>query len=402
MGGKEIPLLPIRILDLTDESASFCSRLLARLGAEVIKIEQPGGSLSRNIGPFCEFAIPPENSLFFWYHNADKKSITLDLKHNRGREIFKRLTATADVIVESFPAGYLERAGLHYDVLKKINHGIILASVTGFGQSGPYKDYKSCDLVSSAMGGHMFVCGCPDQPPLRLYGQQTYFINSLFAVVGIQIALFQRRTTGYGQHVDISSQEAVSSTLEYMLTGYFADGTIPVRNGNIYRNGLAAVFPCRDGFIFMTFGREWNTLIELLESEHMAGELTGDDWQDEEYRITHVERIVETLTKWTMSHTVTDLFDLGQLMHFPWAPVSSPDEIFYNPQLRERGFFIDVEHPEYKRSFTYPGEPWSFSGVERVKQVRAPLRGEHNYAVYHDELGISGEEIEKLAGDNII
>jgi benzylsuccinate CoA-transferase BbsE subunit len=402
MGGKEIPLLPIRILDLTDEPASFCSRLLARFGADVIKIEKPGGSRSRNIGPFYESARPPENSLFFWYHNADKKGITLNLEYDRGKDIFRKLVVTADVIVESFPSGYLERLGLHYDVLKQVNPGIILASVTGFGQSGPYKNYKSCDLVSQAMGGQMSLCGSPDQPPLRLYGQQSYYINSLVAAVGIQIALFQRRITGYGQQVDISSQEAVSSTLEYMLAGYFVDEIIPVRSGNVSWNGSAAVFPCRDGFIFITFGREWSTLMELLESEHMADELTESDWQDEEYRIAHVERIVEVIMKWTMSHTVADLFELGQLMRFPWAPVSTPDEVFHSPHLRERGFFVDVEHTELKRSFPYPGEPWRFSGVEPVNTVRAPFKGEHNYAIYHDELGISGKEIEKLAEDNVI
>jgi crotonobetainyl-CoA:carnitine CoA-transferase CaiB-like acyl-CoA transferase len=194
----------------------------------------------------------------------------------------------------------------------------------------------------------------------------------------------------------------VSSTLEYMLAGYFVDEIIPVRSGNVSWNGSSAVFPCREGFIFMTFGREWSTLIELLESEHMAGELTEADWQNEEYRIAHVERIVEVITKWTMSHTVADLFELGQLMRFPWAPVSTPDEVFHSPQLRERGFFVEVEHHELKRFFTYPGEPWRFSGVEPVSTVRAPFKGEHNYAVYHDELGISGKDIEKLAEDNVI
>jgi benzylsuccinate CoA-transferase BbsE subunit len=402
MSGKEIPLLSIRVLDLAGERTSFCSKLLAGMGAEVIKIEPPGGDRSRTIGPFCKYSSYPDNSLFFRYHNTGKKSITLDLEHNRGRELFKSLIAQADVLIESFAPGYLETIGLHYTVLHDINPRIVMASVTGFGQNGPYSCYKSCDLVSSAMGGQMSVCGIPEGYPLKLYGHQSFYIASLFSAVGILIALLQRRTTGYGQWLDLSTHEAVTSTLEHVMMRYFNDGVVPVRSGNVYWNGSASVLPCKDGFIFLTFGREWDTLVELLESENMAEDLTKEKWKEEEYRTTRIAHILEVLEKWTSTHTVAELFETGQLMRFPWAPVNSPEDLFDDPQLGACGFFVDVEHPVQKRSFLYPGMPWRFSGFHPGKQERAPLTGEHNYEIYHDELGIPADEIERLAQAQII
>ena len=402
MSGKDIPLLSIRVLDLAGERASFCSKLLAGMGAEVVKIEPPGGDPSRTTDSFCKFSLYPDSSLSFLYHNTGKKSITLDLEHNKGRELFKSLITHADVLVESSEPGYLETLGLHYTVLQEINPRIIMASVTGFGQNGPYSHYRSCDLVSSAMGGQMFVCGTPDKHPLKLYGNQSFYIASLFSTVGILIALLQRRTTGCGQWLDLSTHEAVTSTLEHVMMRYFNDGVVPVRSGNVYWNGTASVLPCKDGFILLTFGREWDTLIELVERENMAEDLTEEKWKEEEYRTAHIGHVIEVLTKWTSSHTVAELFETGQLMRFPWAPVNSPEDLFDDPQLNARNFFVHVEHPEYNRSFLYPGLPWSFSGFHSGKLERAPLPGEHNYKIYHNELGIPADEIERLAQARII
>jgi crotonobetainyl-CoA:carnitine CoA-transferase CaiB-like acyl-CoA transferase len=402
MSGKDIPLLSIRVLDLAGERASFCSKLLAGMGAEVTKIEPPGGELSRTTAPSGKSPLHPESSLFFLYNNTGKKSITLDLEQDRGRELFKLLIARADVLVESFVPGYLEALGLQYTVLQSLNPRIIMASVTGFGQNGPYSRYRSCDLVSSAMGGQMFVCGTPDKYPLKLYGNQSFYIASLFSAAGILIALQQRRTTGYGQWLDLSTHEAVTSTLEHVMMRYFDDGVVPARTGNVYWNGTASVFPCKDGFIFLTFGREWDTLLELLGRENLAEDLTGEEWREEEYRTAHIDHIVEVLARWTSLHTVAELFETGQLMRFPWAPVNSTEALFDDPQLGARNFFVDVEHPEYNRSFLYPGLPWRFSSYCTRKQERAPLPGEHNYKIYHDEIGISAEEIERLAQAQII
>ncbi|MBM4307164.1 MAG: CoA transferase, partial [Deltaproteobacteria bacterium] len=207
----------IRIIDLADEKASFCTKLLADMGACVIKVERPGGDLSRKIGPFLGNFPHPERSLFFLYHNTNKLGITLNLEHPEGKGIFRRLVDRADVLVESYLPGYLKELGLGFEILSRTNPKLILVSVTGFGQEGPRSQYKSCDIVSSAFGGQMYVSGSPSTPPLKPFGEQSYYAASLFAAIGILLALRKRNRSGEGEHIDISLQEAVVSTLEHIM-----------------------------------------------------------------------------------------------------------------------------------------------------------------------------------------
>ena len=402
LGSDTSLLANLRVLDLADEKASFCSKLLAGMGAEVVKVESPGGDSSRTIGPFWENTPNPNKSLSFWYNNTDKLGITLNLETERGKDIFLRLAGKADVVVETFPPGYLKELSLDYKTLTEINPGIILASITGFGQTGPYSKYKSCDIVASALGGQMFVCGTPDASPVRLFGQQSYYVASLFAAVGILMALRNRHHNGKGQHIDISLQEAVAATLDHVMVRYFYDNVIPRRQGNFHWNNSACILPGKDGYILITFNREWNTLIDWLDSEGMAENLKEQRWYEQEYRMQHVDRVIEVLTNWTMTHTVAELFEKGQLMHFPWAPVNSLGELFDNPQLKARNFFTLVDHPELDASFSYPDTPCKFSGFARSQVRRAPLIGEHNTCVYHDELGISFDELSELSSADII
>ena len=197
----------IRVLDLADEKASLCSRIMADLGARVIKIEKPGGDPSREKGPFLNDSGHPLKSLSFFYNNLNKLGITLDIEREEGKSIFLRLVEDADVVVETFSPGYLEDIGLSFDKLEERNPGLIMASVTGFGQKGPKSKYKSCDIVASAFGGHMYVSGSNDTSPLKIFGEQSYFSASLYAAVGILIALNKRDRDGVGTHLDISLQE---------------------------------------------------------------------------------------------------------------------------------------------------------------------------------------------------
>ena len=178
-----------RVLDLTDEKGMLCSRLLADMGAEVIRVDKPGMEVTS------------------WTDNAGKLDITLDIENQVGREIFKRLVKTADVVVESYPPGYLKSLGIGYSQLSRVNPRLVMAAITGFGQTGPYKDYKSCDIVASALGGQVYVCGEAQKPPLKPFGKQTYNTASIFAAIGVLLALWHRHDTGRGQHVDISLQE---------------------------------------------------------------------------------------------------------------------------------------------------------------------------------------------------
>jgi len=392
----------IQVLDLADEKASFCSKLLADLGACVIKIEKPGGDPSRKIGPFLGNLPHPESSLFFYHNNTNKLGITLNLEHSTGKEILQKLIKRADIVVETFPIGYLQKLGLGFEVLSEINPKLILVSVTGFGQSGPRSQYKSCDLVASAFGGQMYVSGSPSTPPIKPFGEQSYYTASLFAAVAILLALRKRAHSGKGEHIDISIQEAVASTLDHVMARYFYERIIPKRQGSLHWNNSFCILPCKDGYILMTLFQQWETLIEWMDSEGMAEDLTDERWDEEEYRLCHLDHIIEVLQKWSRTHKTKELFELGQLMRFPWGPIHSPKEASDSEQLKARRFFIEVDHPEVSTSLHYPGAPYRFSCSSSERWKRAPLIGEDNVQIYQKELGFSEEELQRLSSTNII
>ncbi|MFC2048282.1 CaiB/BaiF CoA transferase family protein, partial [Chloroflexota bacterium] len=336
-----------RVLDLTDVKGMFCSRLLADMGAEVIRIEKPGVSSAK--------------SLFFEVNNLGKRSVTLNLEVEQGQELFKCLVKTTDVIVESYQLGYLKALGLGYTELSKINPRLIMASITDFGQDGPYRDYKSCDIVASALGGRMYVCGEAQLPPLKPFGHQAYYSACLMAAIGILLALWHQHTSGKGQHIDISIYESVVATLEHVLVRYFYEGVVARRQGSLYWNNAFCTFPCRDGYILLSLFQQWEMLIEWLDDEGMAEDLTDKKWLDREKRLEQLDHIIEVLERWTKSHTVAELMEKGQLMRFPWAQISTLPELINNPQLKERDFFIEVEHSESGKKYKFPGAPCKLS-----------------------------------------
>jgi crotonobetainyl-CoA:carnitine CoA-transferase CaiB-like acyl-CoA transferase len=334
----------LRILDLADEKASFCTKLLADMGARVIKMEKPGGDASRNIGPFFEDTSRSKTSIPFYYNNTHKLSITLDSESSEGKSIFLKLVRKTDVIVETFAPEHLKRIGLDFETLSSLNPKLILASVTGFGQSGPRKDYKTSDLVAAAFGGQMYVCGSPSGPPLKAFGDQSYCAASLFAATAILLALRNRAQTGKGEHLDISLQASVAATLEHVLVRYFSDDVIYRRQASLHWNGGFVVLPCKDGYIHLSLFQKWETLIEWLATEGMAEDLADEKWLDEDYRRKHLGHVVAVLEKWTTTHCIDEIFELAQLMRFPWAPVRSPNEVLSSPQLKARNFFIEREY----------------------------------------------------------
>jgi crotonobetainyl-CoA:carnitine CoA-transferase CaiB-like acyl-CoA transferase len=392
----------LQVLDVADEKASFCSKLLADLGARVIKIERPGGDLSREVGPFLEDLPNQEWSLSFFHNNTNKLGITLNLEHEDGKEIFLKLLQKTDVVVESFPPGYLRQKGLGFDVLSRINLRLIQVSVTGFGEGGPRSQYKSCDLTASAFGGQMYVTGSPSPPPLKPFGEQSYYTGSLFAAVSILLALRKRAQTGKGEHVDISLQEAAVSTLDHVMVRYFYEKTIAKRQGGVYWNHSFCVLSCKDGHVLLAPFQQWDTMIEWMDSEGMAEDLKDEKYREEEYRASGINHILEVLERWTKSYTVEELFESGQFMRFPWAPIYSLKEVLNNPQLKARGFFIGVEHPELKRSISYPGSPYKFSHPPTGRWKRAPLIGEDNVRIYQGELGLSQKEYKRLLSLKVI
>jgi benzylsuccinate CoA-transferase BbsE subunit len=396
---EDHPLTGIRILDLADEKGSFCSKLLADLGAYVLKVEKPGGDSSRMKGPFWGDAPDPEKSLFFSYHNTNKLGITLNLEHPEGKEIFGRLLKTFDIVVESFHPGYLKNLGVGFEFLSEINPQIILVSITGFGQSGPQSQYKSCDLVASASGGQMYGSG-PASTPLKPFGEQSFHTASLFAAIGIMLALRKRVQSKKGTHIDISLQEAVASTLDHVMVRYFYERVIPQRQGSLHWDHSFAILPCKDGSILMTPLQQWETLVEWMDGEGMAEDLKEEKYRQEEYRRKTIVHIMDVIQRWTRTHTTQELFELGQLMHFPWAPVHLPMPVWDSPQLKARQFFVDVNHPEMGSSFPYPGTPYKNMALPSWK--RAPMAGEDNVQVYQKLLGLSDQEIKRLSSGKVI
>ena len=389
------PLENLKVLDLADEKASFCSKLLADLGASVIKVEKPGGDASRNIGPFLGNESHPNRSLSFNHNNMNKLGITLNVEHVEGRKLFLRLLGKHDVVVETFLPGYLEKLGLGFGALSKINEKLIWVSVTGFGQTGPRSRDPCYDIVASAFGGQMSVSGALSTSPLKPFGEQSYTIASLYAAMGILLALKRRRQTGKGEHIDISLQEAVVSALDHVMVRYFYEKVVPRRQGERSWNNTSCLLPCKNGQLFITLFPQWETLVEWMASEGMADDLTDDQWSDEAYRLSHFDHILQVVKRWTLTHTSDELFELGQLMHFPWAPVQSPQEVLDNPQLKARHFFIDVSHPEMDTPLTYPRAPYQW-GCSLERRKRAPRIGEDNIEVYQEELGLSEQEMERL------
>jgi crotonobetainyl-CoA:carnitine CoA-transferase CaiB-like acyl-CoA transferase len=358
------------------------------MGAEVIRIEKPGEGLAR--------------STFFWETNLGKRAITLNIELKPGQEIFRRLVEAADVLVESQPPGYLEALGLGYPELSRINPRLVMASVTDFGQSGPYRNYKSCDIVASALGGQMYVCGEAESLPLKPFGNQGYYLASIFAAIGVLLALWHRHTSGRGQHIDISLHECVAATLDHVLVRYFYQGVVAKRQGSLYWSNAFRIFPCRDGYILLSLLQQWETLVEWLQSEGMAGDLTDKKWLDRRYRLQHLDHVIEVLERWTRSHTVAELVAPGQLMHFPWAEVTSIPGLVASPQLEERDFWVEVEHPGSGKRYKFPGAPCKLSRSSWQVGSRVPKVGEHNLEIYHGELRLSEEDIEALIKEGIV
>lgn len=274
---KDATLKGYRVLDLTDEKGKLCVKILADMGAEIV-------------------LLAPE----------DKK--------------FREAAVKADILVETFPPGYLKSLGLGYDALAGLNPCLIMASITHFGQSGPYKNLKSCDLVNQALGGWLSVTGEPSMP-LKLFGDQSYNTASLFAVNGILLALQQRRVTGLGQYLDISIMECVAATLDYVLPRYFYEGVVSKRQGGLHWNNAFRIFPCKDGYILLTIHHQWDTLVELMTSEGMADDLMDEKWRTRQERDRHIDHILKIIEKWTKQHKARELEEKGQLMRFPWAEV---------------------------------------------------------------------------------
>ena len=411
------PLAGLRVLEFADERGQFCGKLLGDLGADVVKIEPPGGEPCRHIGPFLDDIPHPERSLSFWYYNTSKRGITLNLESAGGQQLFRRLAATADVVLETLRPGFLTSLGLDYESLRNGNPGLIICALTPFGQTGPWRDYLTSDLLHMAAGGEMASSGyderdVPNAPPIAPGGGNVWHMGCHFAYMAIMAALVWRTSSGQGQYIDASIHEACALTTEAAVANYVYRGEVLRRQtGRHHAAGPTprTQFRARDGsYVCALVAGRLNPkyvgeLADLLDSYGMAGDLKDPKYRDPAVIAANASHIIDDLVaNFIASLPSEEVYHAAQQRGFTWGAVRAPEALLDDPHLHDRGFWKEVEHPELGRTFTYPGEAAIYNGSPWRISRRAPLIGEHNTEIYCGELGLSRGELCVLAENRVI
>ncbi len=411
----KFPLSPYRVLDLTDEKGIFCTKTLAAMGAEVIKVEPPSGDPTRRLGPFFHDEPDPEKSLHWLTYNLNKKSITLDVETATGQDIFKKLVKTADFLVETFQPGYLKKLGLDYAQLSQLNPRLIHTAITPFGSTGPYANFKGSNLVCSALSGYLMLCGDPDRPPVQITTPVAYIEGGLQAAAATLVADWYRQETGEGQYIDVSIQEVLMDQILPVSLVWRAMGVIPhrARAGAVVPGKSGArgpgVFQCKDCFIVAstTIDRGRRPLRDWLGSEGMAGRLFDKEWDPifvEGGPATAEQKkyIDELFQAFALNHTGDELMWEGQKREVQVVKIHTVRDVVENPHSQHTGYFVDVDHPELGTKIKFPGSPFKSDVISWEYPRRAPRLGEHNEDIYVTELGYSPQELAILKEGGII
>ena len=386
-------------------SAPYCGKLLADLGAQVIKIEPPGiGDASRGLGPFPDDQPHPERSGMFLFANLNKRSVTLNLEQAQGRQLMHRLLESADVFLDNQPFPLLRDTGLDYPSLQDQHPRLVATSISPYGRSGPYQDYQGYDLTSNAMSGLSFGTGHTHREPLTTPMHQASYLAGVGAAFATIVALLGRDLTGRGQLVDVAEAQVIGTLLTgYHLPTYIYRGVAGWRSGNRMRLGLFpnCVLPCKDGYICIDAPQ--------MEQYQRFLDLLGDqDWmQDPRYRDRRAmsdqypAEAEALIAPWFMQRTKEEILQACLEHRIPCVPVKTLDEVLADPQLNSRDYFQEVGHP-HAGEFRYPGPPYRLSGSPCQVVRPAPSLGQHNQEILGDELGLSQAELEELARTGVI
>ena len=389
----------LRVIELADfVSGPYCCKLMADMGAEVIKIEPPGGDSARRYGPFPQDVPHPEKSLLFAYLNTSKKGMTLDVRVPLGKKVFKQLVSEADILVENNPAALMEELGLDYASLRSLNPKLIVTSITPFGHTGPYRDYKGNDLTAMHSGGVGYATpgGVEDwenHPPMKAPGHSGDFLAALTAASGTMMALAIRDFSGAGQHVDISEQQSLAVIMRGDVMSHYYQGQTPSRIAGMSRM-VASRSPlrCKDGYISLQVFLDhfWANLRTVMGHPDWA---QLDLFQDARSRMDNLDALIPLMEEWTMQYTKDELYQLLQVEnHIPCLPVNTVADLFTNEHYRERGLFVDMEHPAIG-AFKGVGAPYRYTESPWNIYSPAPLLGQHNQEIICEILGYSREDL---------
>ncbi len=398
-------LSDLKILEVGEMvSAPYCGKLLADLGADVVKVERPGvGDPARTRGPFPRDEAHPEKSGLFLYLNANKKGITLDIAQPEGMELLEKLAAGADILIHNVTPPDMDRVGLTYDRMKRVNPDLIMTTIAPFGLSGPKRNWRAEDLTVWAAGG---VCvlngGGPehaDLPPLKTFGHQAGYQGGVHAAVPTLAAAFARLNGEAGQHIEVSVQEAITSQLE-MTFEYW-----PYMKMIATRLGQKPIQPvetmrCKDGYIYLCCIEEhqWRGFVEIMGNPEWAGE---EIFKDRLTRALNWDVLKVFLEEWVGQHTVLDIYRKAQAKRVPFAPVSTMGDLLNSEHLKARGFFVEITHP-VAGTWKYPGAPLKYHRTPWEIRMPAPTLGQHNSEIFGGRLGLTQARIDELKRKGVI
>ena len=383
-------------------SAPYLGKLFADLGAEVIKVEEPGGDLARKRGPFPGDTPHAEKSGLFLYLNANKQGVTLNLHTPRGHALLQSLCAQADVVIHNYRPSEMTEVGLEFDKLHYSNPGLVMTTISYFGLTGPHKDYNAYEITGTNAGGWAFISpgasDYPELPPLKAFGHQADFQGGVHAAVATLGAYYHKLLTGEGQHVEVSIQECLAAILEmnFMHWTYAGKETSRLGRRSIYP---WCMLDCKDGKVFVVNVEEdqWQRMVELMDNPEWA---TLDIFKDRVTRGQNYDALYPFLQEWAANWTVNDLYRAGQERRICFAPVNTMADLFASEHLKAREFFVQISH-QLAGTLTYPGAPFKPSEGGYAIHRPAPLLGQHNNEVY-TKIGLSQTEIEELKKQQII
>jgi crotonobetainyl-CoA:carnitine CoA-transferase CaiB-like acyl-CoA transferase len=391
------PLAGVTVLDFGQVyQGPYATLLMAQAGADVIKIEPPQGEPLRRRAPPGKSTTFPIAML-----NSNKRAITLNLKHERGRALLFRMAEKGDVLLENFAPGVMDRLGVGWSVLHELNPRLIYASGSGYGLSGPDRDNLAMDLTIQAVSGLISTTGFADGPPVKAGPAVVDFLSGIHLYAAVVTALFEREQTGQGRLVEVAMQEAAYATLTSPLHAYHDTGQVPSRTGNASHGRVPLnVYPTRDGYVAINVAVEehWHNLLKAMGREDLR-----DDprFRDNTARVAHRDEVDALVADWTQGLGTMECFALAKRHRIPLAPVREVDEVMHDRHMHERGMLKWIEHDEIGR-IVVPTSPLRFHGADPVDTQPSPKLAQHNAEIYGGWLGLSAAEIAELEHDGVI